>query len=1002
MKKSTTNNNEEDLQTTTTTIATIETPTTTTNKDSKEDQDDDDDIIFSDLMENLIQEDVFNESNDRTGNYQQQKHEQRQQLRPQSARSSSSKTTITAKTSINEILLNQQPNELLSTTTTIQKTDNISNNRKTRNNNTPSSSSSLLEAVFEEDDDDDDEENDGGGGGQSPYEQKNGEEEDEGEESHSNDNNGGIKTDDQMSQMGFIIIKPTTTTVTVTNSENSQKYLNEKLKDTDIKPATMAILLDNVERQQINDGNQSLNGRNEMNKNPNDDEHQDDSVVDDDKVFKVDDDDYEEEFESESNSIEQNELKNNNINDLIQKSFDNEFQQRFQTITEQMQMDIVNLRENLRHELNESEKLLKKQITNEILLVNDRIDRIHIQTNNKQEKLSGKIDDLNLSITTIQKQQQQQTNIVEEIGNKIFTTKVNSIRNEVDENLNEKLQRISMNLDRTITNEIEKVSENIETKLLTKQEQMLRKELSLQISESMKQYENQMNHRLSLDRIRNEFRPFIDQCRLMSDENQKSIESLRSMIEQDRNFAQKNFQRIDMNLTRLLEKDKENSNMTALMNRSESASDCHQQQQQQIRDMITEERESLMKRLNELDTKIESFMQQIDSKLNRFETTTTTTIQGNSMSKETNPNNVYHNYNNDDDHHLRTFPITKCEQNSNSKLKKYHNNNDHLAHQDDNDEAISLDNNAATNIDSKQIPVTNDNNGTLVRSLNKNETNEKHLQLIEQCNNLKNFLQEFYVKNTDDGDDDKKMIKPPAKFNMARKMKTKNYNERRQQQRSNLEFKPKYRSMSNSNSSLQLSSSSSTASTSSKGHDHHHRRYRHRQGRDFIDTYILPNELMMNHHHHHRSNLPKKFDLNYKNQNQNKQAQHRVRMQTNSLISLIKQTTNQLKQELNNLDMLGDRSDDIDLHTLMAGRSSVNHHHDNDDLWLPLSSSLNGKTNRNINDDLFKFTARDDQQQQKNHDDQMLMLRMKSIRNSVNDRLMKISTAIEQQKITQI
>ena len=593
-----------------------------------------------------------------------------------------------------------------------------------------------------------------------------------------------------MSQMGFIIIKPT-----VTSSENSQKYLNEKLKDTDIKPATMAILLDNVERQQINDGNQSLNGRNEMNKNPNDDdddEHQDDSVVDDDKVFEVDNDDYEEEFESESNSIEQNELKNNNINDLIQKSFDNEFQQRFQTITEQMQMDIVNLRENLRHELNESEKLLKKQITNEILMVNDRIDRIHIQTNNKQEKLSGKIDDLNLSITTIQK---QQANLAEEIGNKIFTTKVNCIRNEMDENLNEKLQRISMNLDRTITNEIEKVSENIETKLLTKQEQMLRKELSLQISESMKQYENQMNHRLSMDRIRNEFRPFIDQCRLMSDENQKSIESLRSMIEQDRNFAQKNFQRIDMNLTRLLEKDKENSNMTALMNRSESASDCHQQQQQQIRDMITEERESLMKRLNELDTKIESFMQQIDSKLNRFETTTTTTIQGNSMSKETNPNNVHHNYNNNDDHHhhLETFPITtKCEQNSNSKLIKFH-NNDHLAHQDDNDEAISLDNNAATNIDSKQIPVTNDDDRTLVRSLNKNETNEKHLQLLEQCNNLKIFLQEFYVKNTDD---DEKMIKPPAKFNMAkrRKMKIKDNDERRrQQQRSNLEFKPKYR-----------------------------------------------------------------------------------------------------------------------------------------------------------------------------------------------------------------
>ncbi|KAH9527518.1 hypothetical protein DERF_001528 [Dermatophagoides farinae] len=104
---------------------------------------DDDDIIFSDLMENLIQKDVFNNSNDRTGNHEQQRK------RPQSARQPSSstitKTTITAKTSMNEILLNQHQPELSS------NKSNISNNRTIMARTNTATS---LEAVFEEDDED--------------------------------------------------------------------------------------------------------------------------------------------------------------------------------------------------------------------------------------------------------------------------------------------------------------------------------------------------------------------------------------------------------------------------------------------------------------------------------------------------------------------------------------------------------------------------------------------------------------------------------------------------------------------------------------------------------------------------------------------------------------------------------------------------------------------------------------------------------------------------------
>lgn len=111
-------------------------------KDLDEDGDDDD-IIFSDLMENLIQKDVFNNSNDRTGNHEQQRK------RPQSARQPSSstitKTTITAKTSMNEILLNQHQPELSS------NKSNISNNRTIMARTNTATS---LEAVFEEDDED--------------------------------------------------------------------------------------------------------------------------------------------------------------------------------------------------------------------------------------------------------------------------------------------------------------------------------------------------------------------------------------------------------------------------------------------------------------------------------------------------------------------------------------------------------------------------------------------------------------------------------------------------------------------------------------------------------------------------------------------------------------------------------------------------------------------------------------------------------------------------------
>lgn len=153
------------------------------------------------------------------------------------------------------------------------------------------------------------------------------------------------------------------------------------------------------------------------------------------------------------------------------------------------------------------------------------------------------------------------------------------------------------------------------------------------------------------------------------------------------------------------------------------------------------------------------------------------------------------NYRNDNDHHNHSgiFPTTLCKENSNSKIIKVYQNNDddddynHLVQNDNVNETtlINYNNNHHHNATdgSKQIPTTrtdNDNNcdddyGTLPLTKIVNKTaNEKHLQLLEQCSNLKDFLQKFYVMKVDENCIEKKKS---AKSNIVQpiKIRTKDY-----------------------------------------------------------------------------------------------------------------------------------------------------------------------------------------------------------------------------------
>lgn len=122
-----------------------------------------------------------------------------------------------------------------------------------------------------------------------------------------------------------------------------------------------------------------------------------------------------------------------------------------------------------------------------------------------------------------------------------------------------------------------------------------------------------------------------------------------------------------------------------------------------------------------------------------------------------------------------------------------------------------------------------------------------------------------------------------------------------------------------------------------------------------------------------------------------------MQMASNSLIKMIKRTGNQLKQELNNFDMLDNYH---------SGRTLLNHIGNGENDMANILPSTNSTAIDKFNDDKklsSSFNKIDNNNcKPPTTDDQLLIFRLRSICDSVNERLMKISSAIDQQKITQI
>lgn len=150
---------------------------------------------------------------------------------------------------------------------------------------------------------------------------------------------------------------------------------------------------------------------------------------------------------------------------------------------------------------------------------------------------------------------------------------------------------------------------------------------------------------------------------------------------------------------------------------------------------------------------------------------------------------------------------------------------------------------------------------------------------------------------------------------------------------------------------------------------------------------IMPNELIKNRSYANVLSAKPKTDNVSRNQ---------MQMASNSLIKMIKRTGNQLKQELNNFDMLDNyHSGRMLLHNVGNGENDM----------ANILPSANNTLLDKFNEDkkLSSFNKIDNNNcKPPTTNDQLLIFRLRSICDSVNERLMKISSAIDQQKITQI
>lgn len=192
--------------------------------------------------------------------------------------------------------------------------------------------------------------------------------------------------------------------------------------------------------------------------------------------------------------------------------------------------------------------------------------------------------------------------------------RLDDVVNDLNENVEQQLMKLTDSLDKTIVGRMDKISKQTENKLLKQQEQMIMEELSSRLNSTELFMQNKNETKRLCEKLNEQFNSVVSEIRSLYSRNNESLENVKMVMEKQLNFADNNFKRIGQNIA-LLEKKTDESKY----NQEKSSVTWNSFQQQQLKEMINTENVLLNKKVNQLENKIESLVQQIDSKLKFFE-----------------------------------------------------------------------------------------------------------------------------------------------------------------------------------------------------------------------------------------------------------------------------------------------------------------------------------------------------------------------------------------------
>lgn len=192
--------------------------------------------------------------------------------------------------------------------------------------------------------------------------------------------------------------------------------------------------------------------------------------------------------------------------------------------------------------------------------------------------------------------------------------RLDDVVNDLNENVEQQLMKLTDSLDQTIVSRMDKISKQTENKLLKQQEQTIMEELSSKLNSSDLFMQNKNETKQLCEKLNEQFNSVVSEIRSLYVKNDESLENVKMVMEKQLNFADTNFKRIGQNIALLERKTDENK-----FNPEKSSVTWNSLQQQQLKEMINTENELLNRKVNQLENKIESLMQQIDSKLKFFE-----------------------------------------------------------------------------------------------------------------------------------------------------------------------------------------------------------------------------------------------------------------------------------------------------------------------------------------------------------------------------------------------